>query len=117
MMKRLESLLLGCLLIGGLTLSATANSSGQSAGSDRAQLTEMGVVRSVDPGAAQVEISGAIYQFTSASNVEVGGGPSSLVALAPGMKVEVEYFMAVGDGYREVIFLEQLPDSLEIDEF
>lgn len=80
------------------------------------QLTEPGTVYSIDPGTSQAEISGAIYQFTTDTDVEVGGSASSMVALAPGMKVEVTYLMHP-DRYREVVFLEQLPDDLEIEEF
>lgn len=115
-MKRLAQFIASALMLVGISLAPIATAE-QAAGDARDQLTEIGVVRSVDPGSAQVEISGAVYRATAASNVEVGGAPSSIVALAPGMKVEIEYYMAVGDGLRELIFLEQLPDSLEIDEF
>ncbi|MCR9279607.1 MAG: hypothetical protein NXH85_16740 [Pseudomonadaceae bacterium] len=80
------------------------------------QLIEPGIVYSVNPGNSQAEISGAIYQFTTDSDVEVAGSTSSMVALAPGMKVEITYLMHP-DRYREVVFLEQLPDDLEIEEF
>lgn len=86
------------------------------ASADSPQLIEPGIVYAIDPGLSQAEISGVIYQFTTDSDVEVGGSTSSMIALAPGMKVEITYLMHP-DSYREVVFLEQLPDDLEIEEF
>ncbi len=86
------------------------------ASAESPQLIEPGVVYAIDPAVGQAEISGATYQFTTESDVEVGGSTSSMVALVPGMKVEITYLMHP-DSYREVVFLEQLPDDLEIEEF